>query len=769
MRIAPTIIALAVGLWLALADVSRASVPPAVVEAWTAVDQWLDRSPSGAGWRKFLASDDLGRAIAAGQTPEPATIAAVLHQLRSDAPGLEQARFRALDAALDVWLKQLAHDVATVELASLCKQAEDAFQPVSEQEVAWHRAAALVALDNLEKYLATNPHREAWEKFLYTDQVRRQLQPGATPNLPLLELVAARATAGHNAREMTQFVRFHQALDRYVQALRVATEDHPQQAYQARLAALAQGIEAYAADPSTGNLDRIAELVGELARRGQAPWVVEAVRHRLFQPNLFVVASADLVTYGIRRAVDEVNPVGEWIDGSWVEGTGRTIGQVTGSLGTSANSILLINHFEGKTYSDTVAFNRGVRVGSRGVTRFQAEKGVEFDGLHFAELPTYACARTSSCTKWVDAGRDGALSCVADRIAWTVVQKRLPRSEAAASRSAQRQIARRFGQGVNEAVEKAENNYREKVVHWLLNQTVFPEQLKTSSTPEAILVAATQMQSGQAGAPTAPPAAPETAAMSVRVHETAINNVAAAILGRAGLLVREFEDEMRRDERRGRTLRRDEVRAAIQRQFPNANLPEVDPNEMPWEMTFASREPIRVQFDRNHITITLRFREFGGAANFPDLPDGDLMIEAIYEIKQTAEGPVAELVDRPLVWYGAPGQTKYRHYLGIWLGLGAWDWSTPTEILGLLEEVEYQLEAREVIPTRIDGLIKLGGQWSGYGDLQPQTMTAENGWLTIGWKRVPKSDVQTVGTTDGERAADAGAAADGERPAKSVR
>lgn len=768
MRIAPMIIALAVGLWLALADCSRASVPPAVVEAWTAVDHWLDRSPSGPGWRKFLDSDALGRAIAASQTPDPAEVAAVLKRLRSDAPGLEHARFRTLDAALDGWLKQLAQQTPAADLPSLCRQAEASFQPVSQQEVAWHRAAAQAALENLEKYLETNPHREAWEKFLYVEQIRRQLQPNATPNLPLLDLVTQRATAGHDARAIPQFVRFHEALGRYAQAQRVATEENPRQAYVARLASLAERLEAYAADPSTGNLDLVAEVVGELALRSQALWVVEAVQHRLFHPNLFVVASADLVTYGVRRDIDEVNPVAEWLDGSWVEGTGRTVGQVRGSLGTSPNSILLINHFEGKTYSDTLAFNRGATVASRGVTRFQAEKGVEFNGLQFAELPTYACARTSTCTKWVDSGRDGALSCVADRIAWNVVQNRRPRSEAAASRSAERRIAQRFGQGVDEAVGKAENNYREKVVYWLLNQAVFPEQIKTSSTPQAIQVAARQMQSGQAGAPSAPPEAP-AAAMSLRVHETAINNVASAMLGQAGLLVREVEDAIRRDARRGRTLRRDEVRAAIKRQFPNAKLPAVDPNEAPWEMTFASREPLRVQFDRNYITITLRIREFGGAGEFPDLPDGDLMIEAIYEIKQAENGPVAELIDSPLVWYGAPGQTKYRHYLGIWLGLGAWDWSTPTEILGLLEEVEYQLEVREVFPTRIDGLLKLGGQWAGYGNLQPQTMSAENGWLTIGWKRVAKADDESANGKDGERAADAGAASDSERSAKSVR
>src|SRR5690606_4080432 len=212
-----------------------------------------------------------------------------------------------------------------------------------------------------------------------------------------------------------------------------------------------------------------------------------------------------------------------------------------------------------------------------------------------------------------------------------LVEQPIKQLLAAASRSAERRVSRRFGQGVDEAITKAEKNYREKLLYWLLNQEVFPEQIKASSTPDAVQLAAMQLQAGQAGAPSGPPPAPAAAAMSIRLHETAINNAAAIALGQAGLLVRQIEAGARRDERRGRTLRRDEVRAAIKRQFPDAKLPEIDPDEEAWEMTFAAREPVRVQFERSRITITLRIRELGGATDFPELPEGDLMIEAIYE------------------------------------------------------------------------------------------------------------------------------------------
>ena len=114
------------------------------------------------------------------------------------------------------------------------------------------------------------------------------------------------------------------------------------------------------------------------------------------------------------------------------------------------------------------------------------------------------------------------------------------------------------------------------------------------------------------------------------------------------------------------------------------------------------------------------------------------MVEAHYRIESSPQGPVAVLEDQPLVWYSAVGQTKYREYLGYWLGLGAWDWPTPTTTFGEILEFEDQLAQREVFPKRIEGLIQLGGKWAGFGDLRPQSMEAQQGWLSIGWKQVPK-------------------------------
>ncbi len=709
--------------------------------AWSQFDVWLSRSPSGDAWRKFLKTSDLEEHFRSGAPLSPQSVAATLERLRSGAPGLDEPRFRAVEQSLAEWLPQLAARTP-LRTALDSAAAPTEFAPVGKTGLTWLRTAALKSQQTLDAYLAENPHRDGWRKFLAWEQVQAQLE-GRTPADPrLLQIVADRLAAGHDARSIPEFSQFQAALTYYAQAMLANADADPRGAYSARQQQLRQRLAAFTADASYSNLESLATTMGEFEARGQAAGLTQSLRQQLFRPNLHFEASAPLVTYGTTRAVDRSSPVAECIDGTWVRGQGRTIGKVHGSLCESSQYALLYNHFQGQTYSNTLGFNSGATISSNGVTRFNAMQGVVFDGKEFRELPAEAHARTSTRTNWVDSGRD-ALACIADQIAWNRVQQRKGRSEYFAARSAEQKIKREFSEGVTEAVQRSDRNYRDKLLFWMLNQQVYPEDMQVSSDPAAVRIVATQGRPGQAGAPGLPPAAPSGVAMSLRVHESAINNAAATSLTDVGLLDR-LATPRPEDRRIGRTLRRDEVRAAILKQFPNTKLKPVDPRQKPWEITFSSEQPLRVQFDGNRITITLRVRRFASDGQTPELPDGDLMVEAFYRIEDGPQGPVAVLEDRPLVWYSAPGQTKYRDYLGLWLGLGAWDWGTPGEILGALEELEFQLDDKQVFPQRIEGLIQLGGAWQGYGNLRPAVMHALDGWLTIGWKQVPKPELEVV-------------------------
>ena len=181
MRYAQTLMLAAAMAFLGTAKPGFAAAPPAVVQAWDDVDRWLARSASGDDWRKFLKIGDLQQQIGSASA-DPAAVAATLNRLRSEAPGLSDARFVALENALAAWLPAISGQASGGDLPTLARAAASSFDPVSSQELTWLRQAAAAAQARLGAFLAYNPHREAWDRSLAWNQLSGQLDVTAQPN-----------------------------------------------------------------------------------------------------------------------------------------------------------------------------------------------------------------------------------------------------------------------------------------------------------------------------------------------------------------------------------------------------------------------------------------------------------------------------------------------------------------------------------------------------------------------------------------------------------
>ena len=77
--------------------------------------------------------------------------------------------------------------------------------------------------------------------------------------------------------------------------------------------------------------------------------MVQGIRRRLSQPNLYVNLTEELIASGAGRSIDETEPVRDVILGTQISGSGRTIGQVLIKLIPSPNSLLLETVLEGVT------------------------------------------------------------------------------------------------------------------------------------------------------------------------------------------------------------------------------------------------------------------------------------------------------------------------------------------------------------------------------------------------------------------------------------
>jgi hypothetical protein len=209
-----------------------------------------------------------------------------------------------------------------------------------------------------------------------------------------------------------------------------------------------------------------------------------------------------------------------------------------------------------------------------------------------------------------------------------------------------------------------------------------------------------QAGNSRLAAPDAMPAVVEVADMSLCVHESMINNMAADALS-------------------GKTIYEEELQAAVLEMF--GRLPERmkgDEDGVPWGITFANKQPISVSFADDAFTITLRgAKYYKGAEGHPGMN-----VSATYKIAKTEQGFKAvrqgdlEVLPPDFV-PGSGAKVDARRQIIRTLLMKRFTKVFESELIG-------------------EGLI-LPGKWEAAGKLVPVQLVCQKGWLVIAWKRSP--------------------------------
>jgi hypothetical protein len=153
----------------------------------------------------------------------------------------------------------------------------------------------------------------------------------------------------------------------------------------------------------------------------------------------------------------------------------------------------------------------------------------------------------------------------------------------------------------------------------MLRRRIFPQRFRTSTSRDTLRLEVLQATQFQLAAATAAPELDEQYDLSVRVHESLINNLAASVLT-------------------GRTFTEEQV----QKMATNAlgELPEQlesAADEDPWSITFARRQPpVTIQFAEQGFKIVIRGRRFTSG----EQKCGALNITAVYKARRTETGVV---------------------------------------------------------------------------------------------------------------------------------
>ncbi len=545
------------------------------------LDAWLGTGSTAAGWSGYLDLPALRTALEKGNEADRAAVETVLKKLNGNAPGLERDRFVRLRNAAAEWSAELAI-VQAPSLSAAALAAESNFRPITDQDVAKAKAALAAATARLDRYL-TGANGAQWKEYLQFSELEAQLKADK-PELDPLATVYRKLTSDQVGLEMPVFANVADAIERYVYDL-TGHDEKMREQFDEHLKSLSEALQKISEDPSDDNATAVGTQLGWLENMRQAPTLVRVIRDRLSRPNLQVVASERLVGAGVQQSLDEVTPVRDYILGTSIQGDGRLVGEVTVELVPSDTHAELDIMLKGLVNSRTVGYNGPATIHSNGATAVAGRKRIAIDHQGITSYPATAAANTN--TRVTGIGGSGLVQRVASR---RVGEQKSQAERIAADHAADR-VRARMERQINEQMAEADANYRSKILNPLMRRRELPA-IKLHTTAEALLVDVLAANRNQIAAPTTPPEITAENDLAVQIHESMVNNLAAALLG--GVTLEEEELQQKVIDLRG-------------------SLPESlesDEDRDPWSITFARSQPVTVKFTDGGIQITIRGQRY---------------------------------------------------------------------------------------------------------------------------------------------------------------
>lgn len=665
---------------------------------------WLGQDANAVAWRAYLLDEQLEGQLAAGAKAEPLALAKVLARYRSGAPGLDLKPFAGVREALTAWLRTLPPPPAE-QLPALARASKQVFFAYTEADVAAAKAELGAAIGRLDAYLeSAGPRANDWRGYLTLENLKEQLARPQGPDLPTLDAIYLRLASGYEGLQLVWFADVRKGLWRYLTTTRAKGQPQLAQQYEKLLVALADTLEENAKKASDETVRNVNLVLDWLDQAGQAPWLVSAVRQRLSHPNLFVEVSGSLVSSRVGGPVRDTSPIVDCILGTEVHGTGHTTGELTAELVPSPDSALIDVLFQGEVASDTIGYNGPVTIFSTGITSLSARKRLTLDSEQFSALPAASSAVTSTEINDIQAKRG-----IIERMAWKRAGKQKSEAEYIAARHAEERFNERMDQEADPMIARANAGFLQKFRGPLVHRNLFPSLFRLSTTKDAVQLTVREDGQGHLAAPGEAPAIGEAADLTLRVHESAINNLTAAALG--GVVL----DEKRMQE-------------IVTETFGLPERVQTGGDEEQWTITFpqfADRPPVQVSFADGGFSVTISGRQYMNEGR--EYPGMD--VTAVYKIEKTGRGLRAVRQGKLRIF--PPGFTP----------------DSGQQLSGRLQVLRTALEPRfgrffteELAPRNI--VLKDEGA-AGRGEPRPPTeltlarWETVKGWLVMAWKRVP--------------------------------
>ena len=666
----------------------------------TAMERLLSTSLHGESWVNYLYLKELRQQVDAASNVDPLVLEKVLTRLNSwESHILQRPPFVELRHAVQTWLESLPAPAAA-ELSDMAEAAKARYVPRQSVSLDVVQAKVLADKKKLEQFLTIGPHGAAWRNYLRLDELQEQLTADE-PSYDVLNSIHRLFQSGENGLEMPAFSAVRTSLGQYLDMLYAVDSPETREEYNAQLGLLQGGLKQIPADPQTASAE-IGKPLAWLESAGQVPWLLAAVRKQYNQPNLLVRVSESLLTEEAPQAVDDRAPVRDVILGTQISGQGHTVGQVRVEMVPNPNQAEFQLVFNGTTQSRTVGRNGPAIVHSAGNTQFTAKKSVYLDADGVTSTPTTSRATTSTQTLGVGTTiRIPIVKGFVQRAASKQVAEKKSQGEYIGARHAEQRISNRFDENAGERISTANDKFQDILIQPLKRRGLQLTDLIFRTTDHELFMSHRNAERNQLAAPSQAPSTDPQAGLSVRLHESWLNNSASLFAGQT------FNDKKlkpRIKELLGRTPPEWEEETEEERQVGT--------------ITFADEAPITLQVADGQATLTVRAKEFTrGEKTFMAMN-----ITAAYKVEPHQTG--LKLVRQDRLTILPPGFVTGEDKLTY----------GETVVVSQLRKTFDKIFKEEIITKTIS--LSDAKDKTKAGQLVMNQMLFENGWAALDWRHL---------------------------------
>jgi hypothetical protein len=590
----------------------------ALADSWSdarsalrSLETYLQRHPTGPGWKSYLQLDALDRELENGSAADRTAISTTLDLLNSGVPGSELPKFTALRKALYQALLSNRKDLPAAFAAS-----KNQFRNVTDAEVQTARTALQQKLTLLRSYLQGRPTGPGWSSYLRLDDTAKELAAGDQGDPEKLYEYMALYTNGHPGLEIPHIATTGRAIRAYADVLTVKKNPQASIHHAQRMQQLSELAGKLSNEPGNVDTGTFAFLLGETSAGRQNPELVSAARKLYSQPNLIVMAKKKIIAAAMESNIDEVAPISDNILGTTVRGTTHTQGRTTLDLRDDPNKAVFDLHLTGQVHSKTIGYNGPAVVYTKGETAIDGHKIIWFDEQGLNAHDATATAKTSSTFTGFGATSKHFQGMIANIASKRAYQNKST-AEFIASQHASVRVKNRVNEQASVMLGNSNREIRSRFRAPLERWGIYPQEMHFSSTYQAMHGTILAADTYQLGAPYPHPKVelPASSDVELRIHESAINNSAFTIFA-------------------GRTLTRDYVEKWLARN--NQKMPEElqDEEQRDWSIDLDTERPIYITFGDGGFVFQLRGTEWKSGDNtYPAMN-----VTARYKLELTPAG-----------------------------------------------------------------------------------------------------------------------------------